>query len=192
MKRRLFLAVPLPEQTKNKIKDFYREQTSVLSPFIGKTQWTPLPNLHITVLFLGDIYEKDLPVLQSRLDKECSAAEEFTLSFNKFIYAPPGNIYRMIWASYNVHPGFTALCNVVRRAVSCLPYLQLNLKLPLAHITLIRFNQLHAKELPVLQTLISLDNLEVRAIELWESQLRREGAVYSSLGTFGFSSSITL
>jgi 2'-5' RNA ligase len=192
MKRRLFLAIPLPEQTKNKIREFYREQSPVLLPLLGKNQWVPLQNLHITVLFLGDILEKDICPLETRLRKECGAAAEFTLSFNNFAYAPPGNIYRMIWASYNVHSGFTALCNVVRSAVAYLPYLQLNLRLPLAHITLIRFNQLHAKELPTLQTLIALDDLEVRAIELWESQLRREGAVYSSLGAFSLAPSIAV
>ncbi|MCS6904462.1 MAG: RNA 2',3'-cyclic phosphodiesterase [Bacteroidia bacterium] len=184
MKRRLFLAIPLSESIKTTILSFYQEQTPVIQSIVGPPKWVQPRNLHMTVLFLGDVEEKDICLLQQRLSQECLKLSKFTLAFDKFIYAPAGNMHRMVWATYQTHASFLSLCNSCRLAVSILPYLQLDIRHPKAHITLVRFGQFRASQLPSLETSLVLDSLEVHTLELWESTLKPTGAVYNSLLRF--------
>lgn len=62
---RLFVAVDVPKEIKD---DLYRIQNYVPGS-LAKVKWVAKKNLHITLKFLGEVKERELPELIARLEK---------------------------------------------------------------------------------------------------------------------------
>lgn len=74
-KWRLFIAVPLPQEVKQKLEAWCREQKATL-PF---KKWVHAEDYHITVQFLGDTSPKRLEDLTASLERAATGLAPFSL-----------------------------------------------------------------------------------------------------------------
>ncbi len=70
--RRLFIALNIPEETKEKLLEL---RDSI--PLKAEYRWEPKEKLHITISFLGNVDEQKIPLIENVLDE--------VAMFNKFI-----------------------------------------------------------------------------------------------------------
>ncbi len=189
MKKRLFIALNLADDVKDGIENVLN---GVPLPRQSSVHVTPRENWHITVLFLGDQEEEDIPKIElamaEAVRKRNAPAPGGKLQ--QISYGPSGPRPRMIWA------------HVTRDASDGIGYLKKLLEEKLAeekiewrhedhdrfdgHITLARFNPTPLRSLPHLQKPL---NFVFRAptLDLMVSALgRRGGAKYTALAQIAF------
>ncbi len=103
-KRRIFIAVSLPEDLKRRLLDFQKKWEYLFprhsSPGASKggpVRWTKQDSLHLTLIFIGYADEQEIYEI-CRLTKETvKKYEPFSIIFEKILYGPPGKPPRMIW-----------------------------------------------------------------------------------------------
>lgn len=182
--KRLFLALALPPEDIQKIINF--TEVYKKDQHFKNAKWVDDKNFHITVLFLGGVMETELPVIENLLQGISARMRPFELHFEGlefFPYKTP----RMIWARYQKSLAFNELHEECQRYL--LPYMEENKeerKEPIPHVTVARLRApVNPKQFSF--QALHLDPLKINAIEVYESELRPEGPVYTLLKTFPFS-----
>ena len=89
MKPRLFIAIPIPKDIKNKIIN-----TTILP---DNFRLTRPENLHITILFLGDTEESQISDIKNILDKSVKNYSSFNLEISKYDQFPASGYPRIIF-----------------------------------------------------------------------------------------------
>lgn len=183
--RRLFISIPIPEEINSALVEYlspYKKE-----PIFNDTRWTRTENLHITLVFLGDVREKEIPELAAILKGICAQTRPFELSLQSITTAPPKKKPRMIWANFAKHPEFTDLTNKMKRFLS--PFQnerpEHDSKDPIPHLTLARFKpnpRLSRRKFRPLD----LPDLVIKECDLMESELSESGSNYTILETFKF------
>jgi len=165
--KRLFIAAPISEDLRTRIKEI--EQRTHLS-----IPWIPLENLHLTLLFLGDIEEVLVPHIQNAL--QIFKADAFSVSATHVDYSP--NQY-MVWLYINQDKNFQQLLMQLDKMLY-----EHNIKYEksrhpfVPHINLVRLN--HEMNIPVEHTVnIPID---INELCLFESILQRPFVSYVKLG----------
>lgn len=173
MKKRLFLAIALPENVKNSL-------LSVQCPH-PDIRWTVKENLHITVSFFGDVGESVQRQLETKLENTCSLATPFSLQFQEVLFAPLEKRFStMIWGLFQESEPFERLTQEMTKISKDLG-LHVSEKKQLPHVTLARFRKpLKLKKLPQ----IKIDDMPVTSCDLMASQLTTEGSIYTLLRRF--------
>lgn len=89
MKQRLFIAVPIPENIKKEIINNCKlpDNFKITQP----------QNLHITMLFLGEMDEITIPEIISKLDESIDSHHAFDLEISKFDQFPPSGYPKIIF-----------------------------------------------------------------------------------------------
>lgn len=158
MRRRIFIAVNLPEKIKTKLTDYQAKWPDL------PVRWTKKENLHITLEFLGYLIEEELMELCQKMKETLSEKKVFSVSLNKICYGPPRKaLPRMIWVTgekikeLNVSPHIT-----------------------LGRIKTWQFKQIEPEERPEINEDIDL-SFGVKSIEIMESRLKRNGPEYTVL-----------
>lgn len=173
-RRRIFLAVNLPNQVKRQLIKF-QEQWSHLP-----VRWTREQNLHITLVFVG--YVDDDEMLEvCRLTKEAIEQEKpFEIELNQICYGPLNKQERMIWVMGKKNEALGQL----REKLSGLIENNSHGNWPFrSHITLARIKQDQWRQLPekpIIDQEISLV-FSVDSIEVMQSHLSRQGPDYAVL-----------
>jgi RNA 2',3'-cyclic 3'-phosphodiesterase len=175
MDKRLFLAIKLPH---NYIENF--QKISQENGFRG-IRWTNLNNLHLTIYFLGDVKEENLPELEKQL-QVIQDLHVFSLKFNKITLAPPNHSPRMIWVQFYPQENFDKLNQIIYQATKNISHQKPNLK-QIPHITLARFKNLVDYEKITLPHL-KLNDLKIQKIELMSSLLTSQGAWHTTISNF--------
>jgi 2'-5' RNA ligase len=106
---RAFVAVPAPPE-------LCRQLLAGASPTAG-VRWLPPENLHLTVVFLGDVAEDAVPALTQGIAAACREHQPFELRLERVGPAPPRRP-RMIWGWFAAEPRLTALAEAVAQACS--------------------------------------------------------------------------
>ena len=92
MKHRIFIAVNLPEDTKRKLLE-YQDKWPELP-----VRWTKKENIHITLIFLGNLSDEELLEVIETTRETASKNQVFSIRLNKICYGPPKKMPpRMIW-----------------------------------------------------------------------------------------------
>ena len=184
--KRLFIAINLPDEVKNKIDKIIKGSN-------GDFRWIPPKNWHLTLVFLGNQPDGAIiPILESikEIVKNFPAP---MIEFEKIILAPPNKPPRMIWLTgpreiskilgeIKINLENSLIENGVRFKIENRPFN--------SHLTLCRFPN---------QSLISFANIREfnsrlirdlnftpQSIDLMESRLKRTGAEYETLTKFDF------
>lgn len=180
-RRRLFIAISLDRRFLGAFSK-YRDAMGRKTPFV---RWVRPENLHITVLFIGDVFKRDIAGLERVLQEVCARTELFSLMFDKVIYAPPYRQARMIWALFRESNEYKNLVKSVGKDVQ-----EAGIKIndsfskeKIPHATLARFkNIIPSRRLVNLKRVgIEGEALSVEKIMLMESKLRRGGAEYRTI-----------
>jgi len=198
MNHRIFIAINLPKELKEKLCSYRNYWPEV------PARWVKPENLHLTLVFLGYIKEKDLIKILEATEKTASEHKIFSIDFNKICYGPPqksspltkessedylfkGNkLPRLIWVEGNLNKNLIALRNDLEKKLEDgnISFLKENREFK-PHITLARINtwefkKLEPEERPEINEKIEL-KFEVKSIEVMESKLKRGGAEYAIL-----------
>jgi len=176
MKKRLFFAINFSQNLK-------LELSKILQKFDLPVRFTALENLHLTLLFLGNIEEKNIPEILNAAQKALLDIPAFNLEFNKIVLSPGS---RMIWLLGKQNRVLSSLYENLKKEISAL-----NLKIKLdnrpykAHATLARIKFPQRKEVfKKWKNLAFEKKLAVRSIELLESKLLKNGAKYKIIKKF--------
>ena len=186
MKNRVFVAINLPENIKNKLVK-YQEKWPQLP-----ARWTKKENLHITLEFLGYLTDEEILEVCQKTKKIALEKKAFTVRLNKICYAPPGKklpaksitfsnsllrspsplkndrIPKMIWAVGEKIKEFNFVPHIT-----------------LARIKAWQFRQMENDERPTIDEEIASPagglTFEVESIEIMESHLKKGGPEYLTL-----------
>ena len=179
MRRRIFIAINLPEKIKKELSKF-KDQFSDLP-----AKWVEKENLHITLAFLGYIRDEDLPKIIEITKKVASNYSPFQIKIVKVAFFPP-KVFppRMIWAIGEKNETLFKLQENLKNSLSeiNIPQLTEEEKGFIPHITLARIRkweirQMEREEIPQIDEDLELE-FEVNSIDIMESHLKRSGPEY--------------
>lgn len=187
MNHRLFIAVNLPQEIKNKLLAYQKFWPEL------PVRWTKQENLHITLVFLGYIKNEELLNIFEITKKVAQQTKPFFINLTKICYGPQNKkVPRMIWAQGEKSKELAILQKNLENALSgkILNFEKEN-RTYTPHITLGRikrweFRRMEKEEIPQIDEQISL-NFEVNSIEVMESKLKPKGPDYFVLESFPFS-----
>lgn len=90
---RAFVAIPLPDD----IKQYARMMRNKLGMARPDIKWVEYQNYHLTVKFLGEVAETDLPEIKHQLALAAEAVEPFNLSAGGIGFFPNSIHPRVMW-----------------------------------------------------------------------------------------------
>jgi len=91
---RLFFAADIPEEERALLGKLQQE----LKQFKADVKWVEPKNLHITLRFLGDVHQKQIPELKRIGEEVGKLYGGFQLSFKALGVFPPKSPARVVWA----------------------------------------------------------------------------------------------
>lgn len=185
--RRLFIAINIPEDIKDKIA----RRNDILKNMFPETRFVGREKWYITVVFLGSQGDENIAGIIKAMNDSVSKFKAGEIVLTDISYAPQKGAPRMIWVnasketSKQLSPFKISLEDelIKNRVRFGLEKRAFN-----AHITLTRFTAASKKELPVLDD--SFRNLnwsfEEAELHLVESHLSRNGSKYEVLQRIEF------
>lgn len=91
---RAFIAIPVSEPAASKLVRLCTQMSSTLE----QVRWTPRDQLHLTVKFLGDVDNRELPTICRTLADCCAQVEPMRIGLKGLGTFPAGKPPRVIWA----------------------------------------------------------------------------------------------
>jgi len=180
MKRRIFIAINLPDSCKKRLVDFRQKWEHL------PVRWTKKDSLHLTLVFIGYADEEEIYEI-CRLAKETAARKRpFYLNFEKILYGPPDKIPRMIWLEGRISKEITEIKRGLEEALEssdALRSFRAERRFFSPHITIARIKMEQWRALPK-NPEIQQDfktSIPVASIDVMESDLKRDGAEYTIL-----------
>lgn len=183
MKKRLFIAIKI--KPSDKILEAINYIKFKLSD--EKIRWVNTENFHFTLKFLGDTEVDKIQTIRETLHKlvsNFSTAETSIVGFGVF---PTISKARVLWFGMQNFEQIKKLNNAIDKEISKLGYEKNNLDFK-PHLTIGRIKYLRQKD--ILSQLIKkyknieFQKLNVDEIQLFESKLSPQGAIYTSLEKF--------
>lgn len=182
---RVFIAINLPEEIKKSLVK-YQDNWPELP-----IRWTKPENLHITLIFLGNLNDQGIVEVCKVTEEIASKQTPFSILLNKIYYGPPKKIPpRMVWVKGESSQELTNLRNDLEKALSERVNFRLESRAFTPHITSGRlrtweWQRINPEERPMVDEEINL-TFEVNSVEVMESELKRGGAEYITLGSCSF------
>ena len=179
MKRhRVFVAIRLPEKIKKELLG-YKDKWPNLP-----ARWVNENNIHITLNFLGYVFNEDLMDIIKSVEDAVSKNYCFNVKLNKICFGPEKkNPPRMIWAKGEKSDELTSLKNDLDKALNNYENRGFSPHITLARIKAWDWRKMDPEDIPQVAEDIDL-SFEVNSIEVMESVLKRGGAEYTILQSF--------
>ena len=180
MKHRIFVAINLPEEIKNKLVEYQGKWPEL------PCRWTKKENLHITLEFLGYLTDEEIMELCQKTKEIASKNKVFSVRLNKICYGPPDKKPPSSMSpsdSFRRSPSSSKKSKAPRMVwVTGEKIKEFNFT---PHLTLGRiktwdFRRMEPEERPEISEDIDL-SFEVNSIDVMESQLKRTGPDYTIL-----------
>jgi 2'-5' RNA ligase len=162
MKRRIFIAINLPDDVKKRLAE-YQEKIDRLFEPPSPVRWTRKDSLHITLEFLGYLTDDEIMKACQETEDFAKKHKTFSITLNKIIYGPPQKPPRMIWA-----------VGERIKELNLVPHITLG------RIRMMSFRQIEPDERPQIEEEINL-SFEVSSVEVMESHLKHIGPDYTIL-----------
>ena len=185
-KRRLFIAINLPEEVKRKLAEWQGKMEIQLHPNHSEINWVRKDNLHITLVFLGSVNDEGIVEI-CKITKEIAEKHSpFLVNFKKISYGPPGKTPpRMIWVEGEKSKELGKLQQDLENSLGNANLGKTEAREYTLHLTLGRikeweFRKIEPEERPEINEEVSL-SFEVNSIEVMESELKRAGPEYCVL-----------
>ncbi len=112
---RSFIAIDLPQPVLGKI-------TEITSYFKTKTpskalRWVSPDNLHLTIKFLGDVPEKNIEAIKTRISMTASGYRHFSIAIRNLGMYPNPHKPRVIWLGVDCDPTLIELHDELDRSL---------------------------------------------------------------------------
>lgn len=197
---RIFTAINLPKEIKKKLVSHQKQWQNF------PVRWTPSENLHITLVFIGDVNQEQLEQIKGVGKKVGEACSPFSVELYNITLGPPNSPPRMFWVEGvcsdkseqkkpPTHPKRSEKNrlqelhdkledSLVRVKNTGLQEKESRTYKP--HITLGRINQDEWKKMnsqPTINEEISME-VPVDSFEVMKSELKSSGAEYSIVESF--------
>ena len=101
MSLRTFLALPLDEEIVERLVDVQQSLASAGA----RVRWVDGENLHLTIKFLGDVTDEQLPEVCRVAEEVASQVEPFEFSVAQVTSVPPAGAMRMVWVGIDEQTG---------------------------------------------------------------------------------------
>ena len=181
LERRVFIGIPIGDKIKSILPSL---KTSIHSSR-DIIRWIPPENIHLTLSFLGNISDQDIPNIIQSL-KNCNTFKYFKIKIESTGVFPSVNFPKILWTGIsNGVDELTSLQTYIEKSVR--KYKEINRKEKfIPHITIARIRRSRRKidVLPFLNTVYSPIELDINSICLYESILLPVGAKYMVLTEF--------
>jgi 2'-5' RNA ligase len=178
---RIFVSFPVPSLQAEAL-EIIRQQNSLATGI----RWTQIQNLHVTIFFLGEVLEENLPAINRAISFVTVETLPFNLTFEKITFAGKLKHGGMIWARFLKSNSYASLSGNIYHAVREFLLTQPVFKDPIPHITLARFKRETDLTKINLTMGFALELPSINYCELWKTIQTKEGVLYKSLGRFDF------
>lgn len=179
---RSFLAFELPPDIRNEVKRF---STEVKKTGLNAS-WVKPDNIHLTIIFMGDVDEKDIPAIISAIDPIVSQYGIFDISLGGMGLFPNIKRPRVIWLGLNGDiQGIASLKTDLGKPLESFGIKQE--KRPFKpHLTLGRFRKPVIEKAFLKKIIDDYSNIpgpdgKLDELVLFKSELKPGGAVYSRI-----------
>jgi 2'-5' RNA ligase len=182
---RAFVAVALPEDLLARLGEVSAGLQERLAGL--PLRWTPAANTHLTLKFLGDVSESNLPLLESILHTEGAQVRPFDLSVGGFGVFPNPSRPRVLWVGVEAPESLSMLQRRIEGEAGRLGYPPEERPFS-PHLTLARVSRGaqpgEIRKISEVLRQVQLGLLGVARVEevrLYRSDLRPGGPVYTCL-----------
>lgn len=178
-KLRTFIAVEIPESVRNRIAEFQAE----LKREPGRVSWTKPENIHLTLKFLGDVDEAEIPQITAALERAVQGIAPFEVEVRTTGGFPSLRRPRVLWVGCADAEGrLRQLAEQVESELAGIGYRREGRKFS-PHLTIGR------PKTPFIEKIAQrMENTEfvggtmpVREVVVMKSQLHPQGAIYTPL-----------
>lgn len=194
MRHRIFIAINLPKDIKQKLADYQAKIEKLFAPHgnevsrSGLAKWTKKDNLHITLIFLGYLSDQELLEVCRITRETAEKKQSFIVNLNRICYAPPKKIPpRMIWTEGEKSEAFASLKDGLEKALLGARDIRFSLEkrsfsphITLARIKTWEWKKIEPEERPEIKEELSL-SFPVNSVEIMESKLKKGGSEYTVL-----------
>ena len=116
---RLFVGLEIPEPSRRDL----RRRLDGLRDRLPRARWVDLDNVHLTLLFLGETAENDVPALSAGLRRAFARCPPLELRLASGGTFPPGRPARVAWVGVDAPPELMTLqADVTQAAVDSLGF----------------------------------------------------------------------
>ncbi|MEA3453019.1 MAG: RNA 2',3'-cyclic phosphodiesterase [Patescibacteria group bacterium] len=181
MLHRIFIAINLPEDIKEKLFNFSNKYSHL------PARWVKKENIHITLSFLGNLDDNQLLETIETVKSLAVRHSSILIKLNKICYGPDKKFPpRMVWAKGEDNNALSRLHTDLEDTFFKLPSYKYKIKedRPFSlHVTLARIKSFEFRKLAENIEINEDLNLsfEVNAIQVIESQLKKTGPEYTLL-----------
>jgi len=180
---RAFIAIDLSPEIRRMLEQVTRQLKERLAGV--PIRWVPAENIHLTLMFLGDVSVKNLEILTKVLQNEVSSHQSFEFSVGGLGAYPNTRHARVLWVGVEAPAELLNIQRGIETAVSRLGYAREDRPFS-AHLTLGRVSRnAVSKDIHLISEVLEstkvgfLGAARVNAIHLLKSDLKPTGAVYS-------------
>lgn len=187
---RTFVAISLPDPIHERLDEII---IRLKKAGVSGVRWVPAQNIHLTLKFLGDVSPANLDLLEKILQPEISRHHPFEITIGGLGAFPNLRRPRVIWVGVKTPPALENIRHAIEAETQRLGYAAEERPFS-PHLTLGRIShnaspqeiQQIASVLSV-QTAQQLGTIRVKNVQLFRSDLRPGGSVYTSLFSFPLS-----
>ncbi len=179
---RLFIAIELPDELK---KEMVKVQARLRKADVDAS-WTRAEGMHLTLKFMGEVAEQQVPEILSDLRKALEGAGPLRLEVKGVGTFPNPKNTRVVWI------GLSGDIEKLMQRQSSIEHAMVLLGMEreerkfAPHLTLGRIKHIRSREqwIKTLEEIkdISLAGFDVTSISLMKSELKPTGAVYAEMG----------
>ncbi|MDD4661707.1 MAG: RNA 2',3'-cyclic phosphodiesterase [Candidatus Pacebacteria bacterium] len=179
-KKRIFIAVNFPNKPK---EEMIRLQNKIDHSFLdfSPIKWTRKENLHVTVFFVGYVYDDDLLQIFDQVEQAVQDFKPFKLKFNEVDFMPKEEHKKMVWVFGEKNETLENIRRNIKKAILGTEKETESFKphVTLGRITQWQFKKINQEEIPDINSEIPIDfETTVESIEIMESELKKGGAEY--------------
>ena len=181
---RAFIAVDIPQVIQEAIQHEADNLRNSIGDFV---RWVPAKNIHITLKFLGDVSHENVDVLTQMLRAEAGSCPTFDLSIGQLGSFPNSKRARVLFIGVQAPAELDALHRGIESATTRLGY-ESDSRPFSPHLTIGRvrdhisaFDQQRIRKTLDATKIDSLGTARVDSVQLYKSELKPGGSVYTKL-----------
>lgn len=182
---RAFIALDLSTEILQRLEEVTRQ----LKPRLpgAAVRWVAVKNIHLTLKFLGDVSDANLPVLYEILQKEADQRAAFEIQVGGFGAFPSIHRPRVIWIGVQAPPDLVALQHGIDTETARVGYTGDERDFS-PHLTLGRVarnaSSEESRQIAAGLSHIQIGNLglaRIQAVHFYRSDLTPQGSIYTRL-----------
>jgi RNA 2',3'-cyclic 3'-phosphodiesterase len=182
---RAFIALDLAAESLQRLEEVNRQLKQRLPG--AAVRWVAVKNIHLTLKFLGDVSEANLPVVYEIIRKEAEKQASFEIHIGGLGVFPSVSRPRVIWVGVQAPPELAAVQHIVDVETARIGYASEERAFS-PHLTLGRVTRnALSEEIRQIANGISLLNIgdlgasRIQAVHFYRSDLTPQGSIYTRL-----------